>query len=75
MIFVQLKPDGLITQMDESYLVKTVSIIDNEVERTVATEYRLATDPHAARAVHRSVHVTMKKPAVFAEAIAGEIPH
>jgi Arc/MetJ family transcription regulator len=53
--------------MDEAFLVRTTGEIDNEVERTVWIEYRI---PGQDRAVHRSVHVTLKRPAVFA---SGEI--
>jgi len=67
MINVQLQADGPITQMDEAELVKSEGSFDNDNEFTTWVEYRLASDPGAVRAVHRSVHVTLKKqPEVFA---------
>lgn len=69
-IKVQLTPDAPITDMDESLLVKSVGEFEDENERTSWTEYRLATDPHAERAVHRSVDMVLKKPAVFADGAA-----
>ena len=50
------------SEMDESLLVKTEGAIDNEDEHTAWVEYRLGDE-----LVHRSVHVTLKKPAVFAD--------
>lgn len=65
-ITVQLEPNGPITEIDECQLVKSEGIIDNENERTTWIEYRLASDPRAERAIHRSVHVTLKKKAAAA---------
>jgi hypothetical protein len=70
MINVQLDPDGPITQMDEADLVKRVGSHDDEFESAEWIEYRLRSDHTAARAVHRSVHVTLKKTATLA---SGEI--
>lgn len=64
-ILVQLNPDGLLTYMDDSELVKTTGQIDNEVERTSWVEYRLKSDPDAERAVHRSVDMHLKTPMVW----------
>ena len=61
LVSVQLDPDGPIIAMDETLLVRTSGLVDDDRERTTWVEYRLATDPNAARAVHRSVHVTLKK--------------
>lgn len=59
MINVQLEVDGPITSMDESLLEKREGIIENENEQTTWVEYWL---PNTAdRAVHRSVHITLKK--------------
>jgi len=58
-ITVQLTPDAPITEMDESLLVRSEGMIDNDNERTTWVEYRLASDPGNPRAVHRSVHVTL----------------
>lgn len=55
MITVQLEPDGPITEMDEALLTPNHSVVDNEHEHTVVTEYHLN-----GRVVHRSVHVTLK---------------
>lgn len=53
--------------MDDSALVKTEGGIDNDCERTTWVEYRLGDE-----LVHRSAHVTLKKPAVWAEpAVSG----
>jgi len=71
-INVQLQPDGPITQLDESELVKREGEIDNDVEYTKWIEYRLASDPDAERAVHRSVDMVLKRPAVFADGAIGQ---
>lgn len=73
-INVQLLPDGPITQLDEELLIKKEGVVDNDIEFTTWVEYRLASDPAAERAIHRSAHVTLKKPVTFAEGIAGDIP-
>lgn len=53
--------------MDESDLVKTEGAVDNENEHTTWVEYRLGDE-----LVHRSAHVTLKKPAVWADpAVSG----
>ena len=65
MIEVQVEPDGLLTFMDESELVKTTGVIENDVESTIWVEYRLKSDPAADRPVHRSVNMRLKKPAVW----------
>jgi len=54
--------------MDESALVKSEGLIDNDNERTTWVEYRIGDE-----IVHRSVHVTLKKQAVFADGEAGAI--
>ena len=64
-ILVQLKPDGLLTYMDEADLVKTTGIIDDEKERTSWVEYRLKSDPDAERPVHRSVDMKLRTPMVW----------
>ena len=64
-ILVQLKPDGLLTYMDESELVKTTGVIDDKVEHTVWVEYRLKSDPDAERPVHRSVNMQLRTPMVW----------
>jgi hypothetical protein len=58
--------------MDESALVKRTGTVDTDVEHTTWVEYRLAIDPDADRAVHRSVHVTLKKPGVLSEGKIGK---
>jgi hypothetical protein len=68
-INVQLQENGPITQMDESELIRSEGSIDNEDEFTTWIEYRLASDP-SGRVVHRSVHVTLKKPQVLASGVA-----
>lgn len=72
LINVQLVEGGPITQMDEADLVKRTITVDDENEHTVATEYRLKTDPRHPRAVHRSVDMRLKKPAVFGMGVAAE---
>ena len=69
-ILVQLQPDGILTYMDESQLEKHVIKVDNDVERTVVTEYRLRSDPDNPRAVHRSVDMHLKTPAVWGVGVA-----
>jgi hypothetical protein len=71
-IYVQLQPEGPIILMDEDALVKTEGQVDDDVEFTTWVEYRLRSDP-TGRAVHRSVHVTLKKPAVFADGAVGGV--
>lgn len=53
-----------IEQIDDSFLVKTVEVVDNDREYTVVTIYHLKGDP--INHVHRSVHVTLKDPQVTA---------
>jgi len=48
-------------EMDDSLLVKQEGTVDNDNEFTTWTEYWLDGD-----LVHRSAHVTLKKPPVFA---------
>ena len=72
LINVQLTPDAPITQMDESLLVCTRGSVDNAVEYTTWVEYRLRSDPQGP-AVHRSVHVNLKTPMVFAEGAIGKV--
>lgn len=59
---------GLIDETRTDLYDKTVTTLDNKAEFTVATEYRKFDDPVV---IHRSVHVTLKKPAAFAESVAG----
>jgi hypothetical protein len=48
-------------------LVKTETVVDNDNEYTVATEYRLKDDP-TGEVVRRDVHVTLKQgPVLFGE--------
>jgi hypothetical protein len=51
-------------EMDDSLLVKQEGTVDNDNELTTWTEYWLE-----GELVHRSVHVTLKKPPAF---IGGE---
>lgn len=46
--------------MDDSFLNRVEGKLDNEDEITTWTEYYLGVE-----LVHRSVHITLKKPAVF----------
>jgi len=48
--------------MDESLLEKKTGVVDNDNEYTTWVEYRL---PGTQEIIHRSAHVTLKKP-VFA---------
>lgn len=73
MVNVQLDPDGPITQMDDALLVCRTGGHSNDNETVKWIEYRLLTDPEAERAVHRSVHVTLKKPMVWGFGKAGSI--
>ena len=65
-INVQLTPDGPISTLDESELVKKHGVFENENERTSWVEFRLKSDPDNPRAVHRSAHVQLKK-SIFSE--------
>lgn len=71
-ITVQLSHDAPIIEMDDSLLVRSDGVVDNENERTTWVEYRLASEPNSERAVHRSVHVTLKKAGVFAQGEIGK---
>ena len=53
--------------MDESLLVKTDGTLDNEIEYTTWQEWRAAD----GEVVKREVQVRLKKPAVFADGVAG----
>ena len=60
---VQMGPTEPVIMMDDSLLVKTEGVKDNEDERTTWVEYRLG-----GEVVHRSAHVTLKKmPAMYGE--------
>ena len=64
LIPIQLAPGEPITRMDDSLLVRTDGVVDNDNEYTTWVEYRLD-----GKIVHRSAHVTVKKmPAMFGEA-------
>lgn len=54
--------------IDESLLQKTTGVVEDDNERTIWTEYRLHDE-----IVRRDVHVTLKQPAVFAEADAASL--
>lgn len=64
-ILVQLKPDGLLTLMDEADLIHSTGLVDNAVEFTRWVEYRLKSDPDNPRPVHRSVNMHLKTPMVW----------
>lgn len=66
-ITVQLAEGGPITEMDTVELIRTDGGFENEDEITRWVEYRLPSDPNG-RAVHRSVHVHLKKAVVFGQA-------
>lgn len=67
MITVQLQENGPITEADESLLEKREGLVDNDVEHTTWVEYWIPGT--SDRAVHRSVHVTLKQGvALFGEA-------
>jgi hypothetical protein len=75
--------DGTISELDESLLIRTSGVIENDHERTEWVEYcrQSCADPvhqtqHPAQPeffcphrVHRSVHVTLKQ-GVFGEGVA-----
>lgn len=46
--------------MDDSLLEKREGVVDNDNEHTTWVEYRLKGQPDSP-AIHRSVHVTLKK--------------
>ena len=71
MITVQLEPGGPITEADETTLHRRVGREDNDNEIVNWVEYRL--NPGDQRAIHRSVHLHLKKPMVFSEASVGGI--
>lgn len=53
-----LRESGVEDDVEESTLVKTEGVIDNDNERTTFIEYRF---PNSDVIVHRSCHVTLKK--------------
>jgi hypothetical protein len=53
--------------MDERKLEKSEGMVENDNEHTTWVEYRLN-----GEVVHRSAHVMLKKPAVFADVAAGD---
>lgn len=69
MITVQLVDGGPITEMDEAALHRTDGQYEDENEITKWVEYRLNIGDE--RAIHRSVHVHLKKPMVFSDVAAG----
>jgi len=54
-------------EMDDSLLEKKEGVVDNDNEYTTWTEFWLD-----GELVHRSVHITLKKPAVFGEGVAAQ---
>ena len=67
MITVQLTPEAPITEMDESLLLRSEGVVNDDNEYTTWVEYHVPGNP---RAVHRSVHVRLKK-GVFGESAVG----
>lgn len=64
-----LREEGVEDDVDESLLVKTEGVVDNDNERTTWVEYRF---PGSETIVHRSVHVTIKQwPEGLGAAIGG----
>lgn len=57
-------------QADETQLRKRVIVDEDDNELTTATEYRAY---GSDQIIHRSVHVHLKKPMVFAEAAVGSL--
>ncbi len=58
MITIQRTEDAPFELVDESELVKSDTVFENDDEYTTAVEYRLV---GGDRVVHRSVHVTLKR--------------
>lgn len=80
LINVQLEANGPITQMDESLLERHDGVYEDEDERTTWIEYWIPgtyrpgkIDGYLADRPHRSVHVHLKRPMVFAEGALGQI--
>jgi hypothetical protein len=55
-------------EMDDSLLVKQEGVVDNDDEYTTWVEYWLD-----GELVHRSAHVTLKKPLTYVAAEAAQI--
>jgi len=53
---------------DEATLEKREGIVDNENEYTTWVEYR---QPGSSEVIHRSVHVTLKRPVTATSAVGG----
>lgn len=64
-------------EIEEEYLIKRVGRHDDENETAEWVEYRLrdalAVGGEAGELVHRSAHVTLKKPGTGAEAFAAAL--
>lgn len=58
MAMIDVLVDGAIEQMDDSQLVKTIEVDDNEDRVVTAVVYRL---PGCDTILHRSAHVHLKK--------------
>ena len=54
--------------MDESLLEKREGSVDNDIEMTTWVEYW-----HEGELVHRSAHVTLKKPVTFGDGVAATL--
>lgn len=67
---IHIVRDGIETDVDESCLVKTEGLVDDDHERTTFVEYRF---PDSDVIVHRSVHVTLKQWPVGLGAVAERI--
>lgn len=74
MALINVEIDGKLEQMDDSLLIRTDIVADDEFEHAEATEYRLRlADGTKGLLVHRSAHVTLKKLPPGAVAFVGEM--
>jgi len=63
--------ETIMGEIDEAELDKHEGSLDNAIEYTVWTEYRLKGDGLDTPPIHRSVHVTLKEP-IISDSFLGE---
>lgn len=57
--------------MDDANLIKSEGVIDNDIENTKWVEYR---QEGSDEIIHRSVHMTLKDPSIFANLVPNLVP-
>lgn len=70
MALVTVELHGAIAEMDDSLLDRTDGSFEDDHEKTTWVEYRLKGQPDSP-AIHRSVHVTLKRNVTATSAVQG----